>query len=196
MSQRTRNFTALAIAGLLAVTTPAFAQQGQGSQSKRAVSNQDMKFVEEAAVGGMMEVDLGRLAAERAVNDDVKAFARRMVEDHTKANQQLLQVAAQTGITLPQDIPADKKQHRDMLAKATGAEFDRMYMSHMVKDHQKTVKEFEKQAQKGDNQAVRTFAQQTLPTLRQHLELAQSLAAQVGAQDHSGHQGHGKKSGS
>lgn len=188
MSRRESRLTAFAVAGLVAATTLSFAQQqGQGSQNQRAVSNQDMRFVEEAAAGGMMEVELGRLAAQRAVSDDVKTFAQRMVEDHTRANQQLLQVATRIGVTLPQDLPADKKSHRDMLAQATGTEFDRAYMSHMVKDHEKTVKDFQQQAQKGDNQAVRTFAQQTLPTLRQHLELAQSLAAQVGAQDHGGH---------
>lgn len=211
----------LAVAGLLALA-PAFAQnqgstagsqtagaprnegtqtQGQGSTQRQGsgqLTSQDQKFVMEAAQGSMMEVELGRLASQKAANADVKAFAQRMVTDHGKANDQLKQVASQKGITLPATLPSDKKQEMDKLSRASGAEFDRMYMSEMVKHHRKDVSDFEKQAERGGDPAVRSFAQQTLPTLREHLRMAQDLASRVGANfsdDHSGH-GTGRKSGS
>ncbi|MFP5284498.1 MAG: DUF4142 domain-containing protein [Thermoanaerobaculia bacterium] len=183
MSKRT--LPAIAAAGLLALA-PAFAQnQGSshtghgahGSTIETGHANPDEHFIHEAAAGGMMEVELGRLAAERAASPEVKAFGQRMVTDHGKANQQLMTIAASKGMTLPRELPAGMQRERDLLARMSGAEFDRMYMHHMVKDHKKDVAEFEKQAEKGTDLAVRTFAQQTLPTLREHLTLAESLAA-------------------
>jgi len=184
MTKRTSIMTAVAVAGLLAVLAPAFA----ANDNMQA----DQKFAMDAAKGGMMEVDLGQLATQKAASQAVKDFGQRMVTDHGKANQQLQQIASQKGMSLPTALPADMKQEREKLAGTSGAEFDKMYMSHMLKDHEKDVKEFEKQAEKGNDPALRSFAQQTLPVLRQHLELAKSVAAQVGA-DH-GH--HGGKSGS
>jgi len=169
MSKRA-TFIAFAAAGLLALV-PAFAQT-QGT----APANQDEKFLHDAAAGGMMEVELGRLAVERAESADVKAFGQRMVTDHGKANQQLTQIATSKGMTLPRALPADMQQERDRLARLSGAEFDRMYVQHMIKDHRKDVAEFEKQAEKGTDPALRSFAQQTLPTLREHLTLAEGLA--------------------
>lgn len=187
MTMNTSRMAALAVAGLLAVLAPAFAANDN--------MQPDQKFALDAAKGGMMEVELGQLATEKASSQAVKDFGRRMVEDHGKANQQLKQIASQKGISLPRMLPTDMRQEREKMATLTGAEFDRMYMSHMVKDHEKDVKEFEKQAQKGTDPALRAFAEQTLPTLRQHLELAKSVATQVGA-DHGDHGHHGSNSGS
>jgi len=187
MTKKTSLMTAVAVAGLLAVLAPAFAAN-DNTQS-------DQKFALEAAQGGMMEVELGRLATQKAASQAVKDFGQRMVTDHGKANTQLMQIASQKGISLPKALPANMKQERDKLAGLSGAEFDRMYMSHMVKDHEKDVKKFEMEAEKGNDPALRSFAQETLPTLRQHLELARSVAAQVGA-GHGDHGHHGSKSGS
>jgi len=178
MTKRTSIMTALAVAGLLAVLAPAFAANDN--------LQKDQKFAMDAAQGGMMEVDLGQVATQKAASQAVKDFGQRMVTDHGKANNQLLQIASQKGMSLPKALPADMKQERDKLAGLSGAEFDRMYMSHMLKDHEKDVKEFEMQAEKGSDPALRSFAQETLPTLRQHLELARTVAAQVGA-DHGHH---------
>jgi len=124
----------------------------------------------------MMEVELGQLATERAASAQVKAFGQRMVTDHSKANQQLLQIAAAKGMAAPREMMPEHRQLREKLAKLSGAEFDRMYMQHMVQDHKKDVSGFEKEAQKGADPALRSFAQETLPTLREHLSLAESLA--------------------
>lgn len=206
MRNRNTHAAAFALAGVMTLA-PAFAWQNQGAttqgtnagsqgnqgqgtqgQGTTALSGQDRKFVMDAAQGGMAEVELGRLATERAANADVKAFARRMIDDHTAANEKLKQVARDKSVTLPTELSAEHKQHRDKLAKATGAEFDKMYMSHMVKDHEKTVADFEKETKNGQDAAVRSFAQQTLPKLREHLQMTHQLAAKVGAEgDHSGH---------
>jgi putative membrane protein len=171
------------------------AQQGQMRTRERTgpgqLSSQDQKFIMEAAAGGMEEVELGRLAVQKAASTDVKNFGQRMVDDHGKANAQLKSIAAQKGVTLPAALPADKKRDMDHLSKLSGAEFDKMYMSHMLKDHKKDVSEFEKQASKGNDSSVKSFAQQTLPTLREHMKMAQSVAGKVGAsEDHAMHGGH------
>lgn len=186
MTQRTNTMAALTVAGLLAVLAPAFAAQ---TETKGSLTQQDQKFAMNAAEGSLMEIQAGQLAVKNASSQAVKDFGQRMVTDHTKASQQLTQVASQKGMTLPKELSADHRQHRDQLSKATGAQFDRLYMSHMVKAHEKDVKEFEKQAQKGDDAALRAFAEQNLPILRQHLELARTLASQVGA-DHGSHGNH------
>jgi putative membrane protein len=185
----------LAMAGLLSLA-PAFAQnqgttQGTGGSAKANLSQQDRKFIDEAAKGGMMEVELGQLAVQKAASAEVRQFGQRMVQDHSQANQKLMQVASQVGVTVPKTLSADMRKEKDKLSGLSGAEFDRMYMSHMLKDHQKDVKEFEKTSQKGNNTAVRGFAQQTLPTLRQHLDMAQDVAAAVGVPGtKSGETGH------
>ena len=188
MSKRNTTLATAFFASLLALT-PVFAQNpgtttGSDKMDKKGsgqLSSKDQKFIMAAAAGGMEEVELGRLAVQKAANAEVKSFGQRMVDDHGKANAQLKSIAAQTGVTLPTTLPADKKKDMDQISKLSGAEFDKMYMSHMLKDHKKDVSEFEKQASKGDDSSVKSFAQQTLPTLREHLQMAQSIASKVGA---------------
>jgi putative membrane protein len=167
---------AMALAGALCLT-PAFAKTAP-------VSANDQKFMKDAAQGGMAEVELGRLAAEKASSADVKAFGQRMVDDHSKANDKLKALASEKGVTLPADMKADAKEMRDKLAKMSGAEFDKMYMHHMHKDHVKDVAEFEKEASKGGDADVRSFASTTLPTLKEHLKMAKSLDT-MGGGDHA-----------
>ena len=193
MSKRNTTLATAFFAALLALA-PAFAQHQDHMDKKGSgqLSSQDQKFMMDAAKGGMMEVELGRLATQKASSADVKSFGQRMVDDHSKANTQLKSIATQKGVTLPTTLPADMKQEMEHLSKLSGAEFDKMYMSHMLKDHKKDVSEFEKQASKGNDSSVKGFAQQTLPTLREHLTLAQSVATKVGASmdDHAMHSGH------
>lgn len=202
-----KRLTTFAFAGLLAVT-PVFAQTGTGTgttgtgtgsgaahqghmqgQAAGQLTNQDQKFVMEAAQGGMMEVELGRLAAQKASSAEVKAFGQRMVTDHSKANDQLMALAANKGLTISKTLPADMQKEHDKLAGLSGAEFDRMYMQHMLKDHKKDVSEFEKESQKATDTGVRSFAQQTLPVLREHLTLAESTASKVGVKSETGTHG-------
>jgi putative membrane protein len=167
---------------------------GQAHQGTTQLSTEDRRFMMEAAAGGMMEVELGRLAAQKAANADVKSFGQRMVTDHGQANQRLMQIAAQKNVTLPTTLPADMRRDMNKLSALSGAEFDRMYMSHMLKDHKKDISEFEKASNNGRDSSVKSFAQTTLPTLREHMQMAQSIAPKVGAKDDasSDHASHGK----
>jgi len=135
----------------------------------------DRKFIEEAAMGGLAEVELGKLAQQKASNEQVKQFGARMAEDHAKANDELKQLAQIKGV----DVPAapDKSHTRDLdkLNKLSGAEFDRQYMAHMLSDHKKDVSEFKKASASAKDSDLKAFAGKTLPTLEEHLKLAQSV---------------------
>ena len=157
----------------MGATTGTMSAGSTGSASAK-LAGADKTFVEKAAVGGMAEVQLGNLAQQKAANDQVKQFAARMVTDHTKANDELKQIASTKGVQLPSAL--DKKHQSDMdrLQKMSGADFDKAYMSHMVDDHKHDVADFKKEANSGNDSDIKGFASKTLPTLEEHLQLAQT----------------------
>jgi putative membrane protein len=130
----------------------------------------------DAARGSMAEVELGRLATQKASSPEVKQFGQRMVDDHTKANDELKTLAQSKSITIPTDLDAKHQATRDRLSKLSGAAFDRAYMQEMVADHRKNVNEFRKQSQSGKDAEVKAWAAKTLPTLEEHLKMAQSAS--------------------
>jgi putative membrane protein len=136
----------------------------------------DRGFVKKAAEGGLAEVELGKLATEKASSDEVKKFGQRMVDDHSKANDQLKQVASKVGVTLPDKLNPKDQATKDRLSKLSGEQFDAAYMRDMVKDHTKDVAEFRHESQSAKNDEVKKFAVQTLPTLQDHLQQAKSIA--------------------
>jgi putative membrane protein len=146
----------------------------------------DRKFIEEAAKGGMAEVELGQLAAQKGQSDQVKQFGQKMVDDHGKANDQLKQLASSKGVTLPTEVDGKTKRELDRLSKLSGADFDREYMKHMVSDHKKDVKEFKSQAKSAKDADLKSFASSTEPVLEQHLQLAESTYAAVRNEGKSG----------
>jgi putative membrane protein len=141
----------------------------------------DAQFAKKAAQGGLAEVKMGQLAQNKGTSDSVKKFGQRMVEDHTKAGDELKKVAAQENITLPDDVSAKDKATYDALSKLSGAAFDRAYARDMVKDHEEDVAEFNKEANGGQKPAVKDFASQTLPTLQDHLKQAKDMRQNVAA---------------
>jgi putative membrane protein len=151
--------------------------QGQTSE----VAQQDLEFAQEAAAGGLKEVTLGKLAQQQAKNEQVVQFGQHMVEDHSLANETLTSIAEDKGIQLPQELPADAQQKYEELQQLSDAEFDTAYMDEMVQDHEKTIELFEQQAESGEDAALRGFAEETLPTLREHLEMAKQVQSQVAA---------------
>jgi len=148
-------------------------QSSQGS----SVSAADRKFLTEAAIGGMEEVELGKLAQTKGSTDDVKKFGQRMVDDHTKANEKLKSLASSKGVELPTQLDKKAQADVDRLTRATS--FDRQYMSMMVSDHRKDVGEFEKESKSAQDPDVKSFASNTLPTLKEHLKLAQQTQSAV-----------------
>jgi putative membrane protein len=140
----------------------------------------DRQFVRKAAEGGLAEVELGKLASEKAESPDVKQFGQRMVDDHTKANDQLKQVASEKGVTVPDKLSAKDAATKARLEKLSGKAFDRAYMRDMVTDHTKDVSEFRMESKNAKDPDVKNFASQTLPTLKDHLKEAKSIAPKAG----------------
>ena len=171
-----RALGAVAIVGLLG--SPALAQSQTGQAE---LAQQDLEFAKEAAAGGLKEVALGELAQEQAKSEGVERFGQRMVQDHGQANQKLMAIVEQKDIQLPQELPEDAQQKYQELQRLSDAEFDEAYMDEMVKDHEKDVALFEQQAQSGEDPDLRAFAEETLPTLREHLELAREVQSQITA---------------
>jgi len=142
-----------------------------------ASAAQDTEFAKKAAEGGMAEVQLGQIAASNASDADIKNFGQRMVTDHSSANDQLKAAAQQDGVQLPQDVSKEHKAAADRLSKLQGDAFDKEYARMMVKDHEEDVALFKKEATSGKDANLKAFAQKTLPTLEDHLKMAQQLNA-------------------
>jgi putative membrane protein len=139
------------------------------------VDKESSDFAVKAADGGMMEVTLGKLAREKAVNPRVKEFGAMMVRDHSKVGDELKTIAANKNITLPDSAGNDFQEHIRDMEKKTGKDFDKDYMDMMVKDHSEDVGMFEKAADKLSDPDLKTFASNTLPTLRAHLDSAKAV---------------------
>jgi putative membrane protein len=149
--------------------------------SKSKISEDDAQFAREAASGGMMEVQLGKVAQDRASNAQVKEFGSRMVKDHSKANDQLKKIASKKDIKLPTELEAKHKATVNKLSKLKGEEFDREYMSAMVDDHKEDLEKFQRQADKGKDPELKKFAQDHVPILKKHHELAEQTRKQAGS---------------
>lgn len=169
----------LVLAASFATADAARAEQAD-SAAKSTLSMGDKKFVNEAAKGGMEEVELGQLAQEKASSDDVKKFGKRMVDDHTRASSELTQLAQGKGLTLPAQLDAKERKEKERLAKLAGADFDREYMKMMVHDHEKDVSDFQKEADKGKDPALKEWAARTVVTLKDHLQMARDVAGKIG----------------
>ena len=135
-------------------------------------------FLSKAAQANVAEVELGKLAAERAQSADVKQYGQKMVDDHGKANKEVQDLADQKGLTLPTYIGAAHKAAKTRLEKLSGDAFDRAFMAQMVKDHQAAVTLFRTQARSGKDPDVKAFAEKMLPDLEGHLKMAIDLNRQ------------------
>src|SRR6059036_807219 len=151
---------AMSLAGAArAETTPS----GEGS----SLSAKDKAFMNKAAKGGMMEVTMGQVAEQKAQSDDVKSFGKRMVTDHSKANDELKSIAAQKGVKLPSKEPTEKWSS------------DKAYMDMMVKDHEKDLAEFQEEAKSGGDPDVKKFADDTAKMVQEHLDLAKQTQSKL-----------------
>jgi putative membrane protein len=182
---------------------PASRETGKAAR----LSHGDESFIKDAAKGGMMEVEMGQLGVQKAQSSELKQFAQRLIDDHTKANAELKQLAASKGVTLPEPSDShitgaaetkDRTQAREKsdtdhqlgfwdrrelkkLQGLSGTDFDREFVKMAVNDHEKDVKEFEKASQNLDDSELKAFAAKTLPALQQHLSQAKSLQTTVNA---------------
>jgi putative membrane protein len=147
---------------------------GAFAQDKMSTSTADAKFAKEAAGGGMAEVKLGQLAQEKGSSDFVKQFGKKMVEDHSKINDDLKAVAAKDNITLPSDLPPKQQALYDRLSKLSGEAFDKAYIAAMTRDHKMDIAEFKKEASAGKNPDLKEFASKTLPVIEGHLQMLEN----------------------
>jgi len=161
----------LGLAGFVALAPNSAAQDDRGGPS-------DAEFVQKAAAGGLAEVNLSLLAPTRAKSAEVKTFAKQMVDDHGKANQELINLANRKGWTLPTTEDAKHKAVWNKLKGLAGDRFDHAYSDQMVKDHEMTVSLFSSESKNGRDRDLRAWAGKTLPTLRHHLDMAHKLPGQ------------------
>lgn len=141
----------------------------------------DAEFLAKAASGGMLEVEMGKAVAARAVTPDAKKFAEQMVSDHTKSNAELMALAAKKNVTLPTTL-SDK--HKDVLKDVTeekGVKVDQEYMKEMLKDHEEDVKEFTDASIKASDPEIKAFAAKNVPVLKMHLDMVTKMKPTVDA---------------
>ncbi|HJU15625.1 MAG TPA: DUF4142 domain-containing protein [Stellaceae bacterium] len=166
-------FAAVSAAALL-TAAPVWAQAAAHHQS---MSSQDQKFVTAAGAANLAEVQLGKLAEQKAANPAVKEFGRWMATDHTLANKRL---AAVTGTQQQPKLTTQQISLKQKLQNLNGAQFDRQYVQAMVNSHEKAIKKFTTETQKGQDQALKSYASNMLPVLHQHLKEAQKLESASG----------------
>jgi putative membrane protein len=168
-----------ALAATATLPAAALAQKASGSASVAAST--DAEFVRKASASGLAEVTLGQLGASKGNSADTKSFGEQMVKDHTAANDELKSIASGKNLTVsPAPMPADQKAATAM-GKKSGDEFDKAFAQKMVADHQKAVALFTKESNSGKDPELKAFATKTLPTLKEHLEMAKKLPGASGS---------------
>jgi putative membrane protein len=156
---------------LIALAVPAAAQV--------QLNEADREFVNKAAIGNVAEVELGRVAVQRAARPSVKSFGERMVTDHGRAGAELATLARTKGMDVSSTLDVSHQAMRDRLSGLSGADFDRAYMSEMVRDHTEDVALFERATQTASDADVKAYAERSLPMLREHLALARQVNSEV-----------------
>jgi putative membrane protein len=163
---------------VVASQEPAATKPRPAAPGKKPASA-DAPFIGTAAMDGLAEVEHGRLATQNASSPGVKQFAQRMVDDHSKAGDELKGLASQKDVTLATKLDRQHRAMQDKLAKLKGAAFDKAYMAHMVTAHLQAVALFQQEAKGGQDPDVKAWAGKTLPTLQEHLKMASSINATV-----------------
>jgi putative membrane protein len=143
----------------------------------------DKKFAKDAAVSGLIQVELGKLATQKASKGEIKQFGEELAADHSKANEQLKRVASKENIQVPDSLDSKHQSQIDKLAKLDGEDFDKAFLKNQLRDRQAAVRDFNSEAQSGTDPELRTFASNMLPKLQQQLELAKNLAKNNKNQD-------------
>ncbi|MGM9507878.1 DUF4142 domain-containing protein [Larkinella sp. GY13] len=151
------------------------AEQAEEANDEKDMPEDDSEFAVKAASGGMMEVELGKLAEQKAVNPKVKEFGAMMASDHAKANEELKTLTTSKNITIPATLSEDHQKHVDDLSKLSGAEFDKEYVKLMVDDHKEDIDLFKDASFNAKDPDVKAFAGKTLPTLQKHYDAIKAI---------------------
>lgn len=172
----------LGAALLVGLSGGALAQSSTGHDASHSLaagksgSSTDASFMREAAADSLAEIQLGHIALDKSSSGQVKELAQRIIDDHTKANDQLMTIAERKQVTLPTAPMPKQKKEADKLQAMSGTAFDQAYARTMVKDHRKAVKLFGMESQKASDPDVKQFASATLPVLKTHLQMSEQLA--------------------
>jgi len=176
MAQMTQPSTGAAGAQQPGSANPSMNPQMNGMQTNGQSSPMDALFVKNALQGGIAEVQLGQLTLQKSTNDQVKQFAQKMIDDHTRMGDQMKPVAQQVGVTVPTEPSKKDKQTMAKLQALSGPAYDQAYIKDMVKDHKQDLTEFQMEASSGQDQTVKDAASQGSKVITQHLQMAQQLA--------------------
>jgi putative membrane protein len=163
-------------AGQTPSQNPAMDSQMNGMNASGQPSAMDKMFVKKALQGGMAEVQLGQLTLQKSNNDQVKQFAQRMIDDHTKLGEQMKPVAQQLGVSDPNDVSKKDKSTMAKLQALSGPAYDEAYIRDMVKDHKQDLSDFQTEASSGQDQTVKDAANQGSKVIAQHLQMIQQIA--------------------
>jgi putative membrane protein len=155
------------------------AEDSNDSKFKNTGLEDDTKFAIDAADGGLLEVKLGELAQTNASLDAVKKFGKSMMDDHSKANDELATLASQKNMTIPLSLSVKNQGRFDDLSKKTGKDFDKAYMEWMVKDHQEDIDDFKKEVEKGHDAELKSWAAGKVSVLEHHLQMARETEEAV-----------------
>jgi putative membrane protein len=161
------------LVALFALAVGVMASRAEDPKDKQPFD--DTVFVKTAASAGLHEVELGKIASEKAKNEDIKKFAQQMVTDHTKANEELKAAAKAARIEVPEKMNETHQKHVDTFKNYKGTDFDADYLKHTVTDHNDSVALFTRASKEAKNPQLRDFATKTLPTIQKHLEMAKKL---------------------
>jgi putative membrane protein len=155
---------------------PAMDSQMNGMAAAGQASVMDKMFVRKAMQGGMAEVQLGQLTLQKSSNDQVKQFAQRMIDDHTKLNDQMKPVAQQLGVSAPNQVSKKDRAAMAKLQTLSGSAYDEAYIRDMVKDHKQDLSDFQSEASSGQDQTVKDAATQGSQVISQHLQMIEQIA--------------------
>lgn len=164
--------------------TPSGGSNTPGRENTQSsLSSRDRNFINQAAQVGMLEVQLGQLATQRGSTNTVKQYGQRMVNEHTQANQQLMQLARQKGVTPPTNLDNQHKAVMNRISNLSGANFDDAYMKVMIDSHNQAIALFQAQSQQGQDPDLKAWATKLVPNLQAHLQMANQMATENRRQD-------------
>jgi putative membrane protein len=158
------------------------ADQKSAKASASSLNSDDQQFIRKAAQGNLAEMELGKLAVQKSLSNDVKRFGQQMIDDHGKAMDHLKQLAAKKSLHLPSGPDASESATAKRLSKLSGDQFDNAYMAQMLKDHKVDVDDFRKESKTTQDRDIRGFVTETLPILEDHLKKAETIAPDLKAQ--------------
>ena len=155
----------------------------QTSTQTSGKKNSDSKFMMLAATSDMNEIGLSQQALSKSSNEEVKKLAQMMIDDHTKSSEELKPIAASKGVVLPAEMDSKHKSGMEKMSAMSGMEFDMAYVKMMVKDHEKAVALYQKEADNGKDAEAKAFAAKTLPVVQMHLDMSRKMMSSMNTGD-------------